>query len=94
MIASEYSWTLDNILDLTLNQLNIQLVRIGERKKQESMTTAILMRISVIGAMSKEGARQFDKFVKNLSVTMEEIQKPVCVKTEDLAKFSMGYKRG
>ncbi len=87
-MASEYSWTIPIIIKLTLNQLNTFVTRITERNKQKCITEALVMRMAIIGAMSKEGGREFDKFVDRLSSEIDTVQKPIKpVKPVDLTNL-------
>jgi len=85
MLAAEYGWSLEQILNLTMGQLNLLIVTIGERKNKDYINSAIVMRLAVVAALSKEGAEAFQELVhrtfdKNVIVPVEP---------EDLAKFGL-----
>jgi hypothetical protein len=85
MLAAEYGWSLEQILNLTMGQLNLLIVTIGERKNKDYINSAIVMRLAVVAALSKEGAEAFQELVhrtfdKNVIVP---------VGPEDLAKFGL-----
>jgi len=73
-ISSEYGWTDDQILDLTLQRLRIAIDKIAERRKEEDQFRLLIAeRIaqSVIGGMvglanSKKSGRQLMKLAKTL----------------------------
>jgi hypothetical protein len=88
LIAAEYGWSLLQILDLTVPQLNLLIETIGDRRKKDGINQAMLFRLSIVAALSKEGAEIFQQVVNE---TFSE-NRILPVTTADLSK--LGLKRG
>lgn len=93
LLASEYGWTVDEILSLTISQLNILVSRINERLSQGAVVQASLMRLAICGSLTKEGAADFKKFVKEAQASVQEdMPQQKAATPEMLAKFGLGGK--
>lgn len=89
MLAAEYGWTLQQILELTVDQLNLFILTIGERKTKEAANSAIIMRMAVAANLSKEGAEVFHQFVQDAFYE----QRVRIIKPEDFNKLGMDLRR-
>lgn len=73
-------------MDLTVSQLNLLIETIGERRKKDSVSQAMLQRLAILAAMSKEGAEVLQQIVND--TFMES--KIIVITTAELSKFGLG----
>ncbi len=73
-------------MNLTIGQLNLLIVVIGDRMNKQAANTALSMRIAIVAALSKEGAEAFQAYIDEVFMDRRVIP----VTTEDLSKFGLG----
>jgi len=74
-VASEYGWTDDEMLDVTLSRMRIAVKLITQRKREEAEFALLIAEIhakSIVSALSglaqtKKGSKQIAKFADHLS---------------------------
>ena len=88
MIAAEYGWTLDQILALTISQLNLLVGTICERKRREAVLATKLQRLAIVSSFSKDGDAEFNRIVSE----MEEESNIIVVKPQDLVNYGLEVK--
>jgi len=71
---------------LTVPQLNLLIETVGDRKKKESVSQAMLYRLAIVAALSKEGAEVLQQISNDVFLE----SRIVAVTTQDLSKFGLG----
>ena len=87
IIASDYCWTLDQILDLTADQLSLFLKAGQKRRKDEMLTQLGMMRLAYASTQSKEGNEAYQNFLNDMR---EQKVMPV----KDLSKVGLSIHKG
>lgn len=87
IVASDYGWTIEQILDLTADQLTLFLRAGAKRRKDEMMVQLGIMRIAYASVMSKEGQRVYQDFV-------EDMKEKKILPASDLSKVGLEIKKG
>lgn len=70
--------------------MNLLIETIGERLKKEGVGQAMLFRLAIAAALSKEGAEVLQQLVNDTFVEAKILP----VTTAELAKFGMSMKKG
>ncbi len=89
-LASEYGWTLEQIFDLTSDQMALMLIAGDKRRRELFIAEAGRMRLAVASVMSKEGARAFEGFIRKIKESGETVEK--VTSKESLGKLGMEVK--
>ena len=76
-------------MNLTIDQLNLLISVIGERKKKDAVTQAMILRMAVVASLSEEGAKAFQRYVEE---TFSE-SRIIPVTSADLSQFGLGGKK-
>lgn len=87
VIAFEYGWTIDQIFDLTSDQLALFLEAGQQRRKDELIIQVGAMRLAVASVMSKEGQEAFERFMNDIRGS--KIIQAKDVSKQDLSKMGM-----
>ncbi len=65
-LAFEYGWTIEQIFDLTSDQLALFLTAGEKRRKDELIIQLGIMRLAVASVMSKEGQEAYQDFMNDI----------------------------
>ena len=90
IVASEYGWTLDQIFDLTADQMSVLLKAGEERRRNELVLQTGAMRLAIASVFSKEGQRAYENFINEIRESRIVQAKEVSMK--DLSKVGLAIK--
>jgi len=86
-VASDYGWTIEQILDLTADQLTLFLKAGAKRRKDEMIMQLGIVRIAYASVMSKEGQRAYQDF-------MDDMKEKKILPANELSKVGLEIKKG
>jgi len=66
IVAFEYGWTIDQIFDLTADQLALFLEAGQQRRKDDLVIQLGMTRLAIASIMSKEGQEAFESFMNDI----------------------------
>lgn len=92
IVAFEYGWTVDQIFDLTADQLALFLEAGIQRRQEELVIQIGMVRLAVASVMSKEGHEAYENFMSDIRGRSRIVQvKELSLK--DLANVGLGVKK-
>ena len=77
-------------MELTVAQLNLLIERIADRVSKREANQAIVMRLAIAAALTKEGGEVFQEYIDGIFDTPENT---LILKPENLSKFGLEYKK-